>query len=186
MKKKIILFVLTGILAFSGMTVSAAEEKENRKSAALSGILDQVKEQLDQAFENIDEETAKEIFSFAKEKVAEGNLNTEEGLSKAIEDGETEFGISVDRINAQKIVDAMEKLEDMGFSGEYIVGKAEELYDEYGADFSAHMDEVVTGAVKNAVSNAAEGFFQGIRESVRGFFGNLFSGFKTGFLANNI
>lgn len=186
MKKEIILFVLAAVLAFSGLTVSAAEEKETQKSTALSGILNQVKEQLDKVFENIDEETAKEIFSFAKEKVAEGNLNTEEGLSKAIEDGEMKFGITVDRANAQKIVDAMEKLEDMGFSGEYIVGKAEELYEEYGADFSAHIEEAVTGAVKNAVSNAAEGFFRGIRESVKSFFGNLFSGFKTGFLANNI
>lgn len=177
MKKKIVLFVLMGILAFSGMRVSAAEEKEPQALTDLSGIMDQIREQLDEAFENIDEETAKEIFSFAKEKVTEGSLNTEEGLSRAIEDGEEKFGVTIDRADAQKIVDTMEKLEDMGFSGEYIVGKAEELYDEYGADFSEHVEEVVTGAVKNAVSNAVGGFFQGMWESVKSFFGNLFSGF---------
>ena len=68
----------------------------------------------------------------------------------------------------------MEKLEDMGFSAEYMVDKTESLYEEYGADFVDHVDEVVTGAVKNAASNAVNSFFGNLKKSVQNFFSNLF------------
>ena len=68
----------------------------------------------------------------------------------------------------------MEKLEALGFSAEYIVEKTESMYQEYGADFVDHVDEVVTGAVKNAASNVISSFFNGLKDSVKSFFNNLF------------
>lgn len=177
MKKKIVIAALAGMLFLSGATVNAAEGGNTQSSADLSGIMDQVKDQLSEAFENVDEETANEWFSFVKEKVTEGGLNTQEGLSQAIEEGEERFGITVDEADARQIVETMEKLEDMGFSAEYVIEKAESLYQEYGAEFVDHADEVVSGAVKNAVSNAIASFFQSIWEAIKSFFENLFSGF---------
>lgn len=177
MKKKIVIAALAGMLLLSGITVNAAEGGSAQSSADLSGIMDQVKDQLSEAFENVDEETANEWFSFVKEKVTEGGLNTQEGLSQAIEEGEARFGVTVDEADAKQIVETMEKLEDMGFSAEYVIEKAEGLYQEYGAEFVDHADEVVSGAVKNAVSNAITSFFQSIWEAIKRFFENLFNGF---------
>ena len=70
----------------------------------------------------------------------------------------------------------MEKLEDLGFSGEYVIDKAQELYNQYGADFLDHADEVIKGAVQNAVTSAADNFFHNLWESAKNFFKNLFSG----------
>lgn len=67
----------------------------------------------------------------------------------------------------------MEKLEDMGFSGEYVMEKAKELYDEHGTGFVDHIDEVVAGAVKDAVAGAASGFFSNLWESTKSFLKNL-------------
>lgn len=56
----------------------------------------------------------------------------------------------------------------------YVVEKAGSLYEEYGADFVDHADELVKGAVKNAATNAANSFWQNLKNSIKGFFANLF------------
>lgn len=177
--KKILTFmaaVLIGGCLFSGilgMNVSAAE-----KDVDISSLLGNVKEELSDALSKMDEETVKEILGFVKDKVADGSLKTEKGLTDAIAEGEKEFGVTIDKADAQKVVDTMEKLEELGFSGEYIMEKTEELYDKYGADFVDHVDEVAAGAVQEAVAEAAGGFFKSIWDSTRTFVKSLFSGVK--------
>ena len=55
-----------------------------------------------------------------------------------------------------------------------MIEKTESLYQEYGADFVDHVDEVVTGAVKNAASSAVSSFFGNLKKSVSSFFSSLF------------
>lgn len=169
MKKKIsvILFAVMALLLMMPSAVHASSQDA-------ADFVDQVKQQLSAAFEDMDDATAKEVFSFLKEKVGEGTLSSEEGLQEAIREGEEKFDVEISKEDAEKLVETMEKLEDMGFSAEYIVGKAESMYQEYGADFVNHVDEVITGAVKNAASNAISGFFGGLKESIKNFFKNLF------------
>ncbi len=169
MKKKVwvILFVSALFLFLPTMTYASSSQDA-------SDLVDQVKRQLSAAFDSMDDETAKEVFSFLKEQVEEGNLNSEEGLKDAIREGEEKFGVEVSREDAENLVDTMEKLEALGFSAEYIVEKTESMYQEYGADFVDHVDEVVTGAVKNAASNVISSFFNGLKDSVKSFFNNLF------------
>lgn len=151
--------------------VSAAEAD----GGGAADIMEQVKRQLSAVFEEVDEETANEVFSFLKEQVQEGNLSTQEGIQNAIEEGEGKFGVTISKEEAGELVAAMEKLEDLGFSPEYIIDKTQGLYQEYGNGFVEHVDEVVTGAVKNAASNAVSSFFTNLKNSVKNFFSNLFS-----------
>ena len=139
----------------------------------IGGMLGGVKDKLSEAIAGMDEGTVGEVLNFVKEKVSDGSLKTEDGLTQAIREGEEKFGVTVDRADAQKVVDTMEKLEDMGFSGEYVMEKAKELYDEHGTGFVDHIDEVVTGAVKDAVAGAASGFFSNLWESTKSFLKNL-------------
>ena len=136
-------------------------------------MLGGVKDKLSEAIAGMDEGTVGEVLNFVKEKVSDGSLKTEDGLTQAIREGEEKFGVTVDRADAQKVVDTMEKLEDMGFSGEYVMEKAKELYDEHGTGFVDHIDEVVAGAVKDAVAGAASGFFSNLWESTKSFLKNL-------------
>ena len=170
MKKKMVISVVWLFLAavLVCMPVHASE-----KDAA--GILEQIKQQLSEAFDSMDEDTAVEVFAFLKSQVSEGNLASDEGVEKAITEGEKKFGVELDEADARALVDTMEKLEDMGFSAEDVVEKAESLYGEYGAEFVDHADELVKGAVANAAQNALNSFWDNIKSSVKGFFDGLFS-----------
>lgn len=171
MKKKILVMLSAFMVLFflAPVSVHGAEDE------GASDIIGQAKQQLSAIFENIDQETAEEAFSFLKEQLKEGNLDTEEGLLEAIEEGKEKFGVEVSKEDAQNLVDTMERLEGMGFSAEYVVEKTENLYQQYGNDFVDHVDEVITGAVKNAASNALGSFFSNLADSVKNFFRNLFS-----------
>lgn len=174
MKGRIAVFLTVLFMAFTAvpMSVSANDSVSEEDT---TDLIEQVKEQLGSIFENIDQETALNTFEFLKEKIAEGNLTTEEGLSNAIEEGKERLGFEISSQDARKLVDIMEKLEDMGFSAEYVLDKTENLYQEYGTEFVDHVDEVVTGAVKNAVSDAISSFFENLANSVKSFFTGLFS-----------
>lgn len=173
MKRK--LLTLLTILAVMFMAVPAAAHAAGEISDVdASDVLTQIKQQLSAAFEEMDKETAEEVFSFLKDKLREENYASEEGLQSILKEGKEKFGVEVNREDAQKLVDAMEKLEGMGFSAEYMIEKTESLYQEYGADFVEHVDEVVTGAVKNAASSAVSSFFGNLKKSVTDFFSSLF------------
>ena len=116
-------------------------------------------------------------FSYS-EKISDGSLDSEEGLKAAIQESEEKFGITIKEADARKVVEAMQKLEDMGFSADYVLDKAEKLYDKYGADFVDHTNEIIRGAVENAVKNAAESFFSNLWQSTKNFFGGLLGGFQ--------
>lgn len=172
MKKKIftLLMVLAVMILFVPVSARASGDFSE---ADATDVLSQIKQELSTAFEEMDQETAEEVFSFLKDKLGEGDYGSEEGLQNIIEEGKDKFGVEVNKEDARKLVDAMEKLEGMGFSAEYVVSKTESLYQEYGAGFVDHVDEVVKGAVKNAASNAVSSFFDNLKKSVKDFFSNL-------------
>ena len=157
--------------------ISVMEVKAAGESVIdIGSLLGDVKDKISEAVSKLDTETVKEMFDFVEEKLRDGSLKTEEGLADAVQEGEDKFGITISEADAKKVVETMEKLESMGFSGEYVLEKAETLYDKYGADFVEHADELIAGAVEDAVAGAAESFFQNLWESTKNFFQNLFSG----------
>ena len=176
--KKIFLWMMTLFLSVSiiinvpYLPVCASEES----SIDIDELLGDVGEKLSNALSGMDDETAGEIFEFVKEKVQDGSLKSEDGIKKAISEGEEKFGVDISEADAKRIVETMEKLEDLGFSGEYVIDKAQELYNQYGADFLDHADEVIKGAVQNGVTSAADNFFHNLWEAAKNFFKNLFSG----------
>lgn len=175
MKKRISAILLAFSIFFLMLPASVHATEAEPSDKAASDVLSQIKQQLAAVFEYVDQETAEEVFSFLKEKIQEGSLHSEEGIGKAIEEAKEKFGVEISREDAQNLVDAMDKLEGMGFSAEYVLDKAGNLYKQYGADFVDHVDEVVTGAVKNAASNAVNSFFENLKKSIKDFFGSLFS-----------
>ena len=114
------------------------------------------------------------LIAYIKEKVANGELETDEDIRAAVEEGEERFGVSLTNEEVQRIVDLMNKLEGMGLNSDYLISQAEKLYNKYGADIVNHADEAISEAVSDAVTNAAGGFFQSIKNSVKDFFSNIF------------
>lgn len=173
-------FMMKVLVLMMGCSIAAAvpvmETKASEESNVDIGeLLGDVKDKISEAVSGMDTETVKEVFGFLEEKVQDGSLESEEGLSSAIQEGENKFGVTISEKDAKKVVETMEKLEDLGFSGEYILEKSEELYDKYGAGFVDHTDEVIAGAVGDAATRAAGNFFSNLLDSVKNFWGNLFS-----------
>ncbi len=173
-KGGIAVFLMVLLIGFVWVSMPAAAS-ENTSDGDITDVTDQVKELFGAVFENIDQEKASGVFAFLKEKIAQGDLTTEEGLSNAVEEGKEKFGVEISAADAKELVETMEKLEGMGFSAEYVLDKTEDLYKEYGEEFVDHVDEVLTTAVKNAVSGAVTAFFENLAGSVKNFFTGLFS-----------
>ena len=98
-----------------------------------------------------------------------------------IEEGEEKFDTQIDEETVKKMVETMEKLEKMGFSAETVIDKAQKLYEDYGADFVDHVDELVKDAVKDAAQNAAESILQNVKNSAKAFFSRISNSFKKSF-----
>ena len=114
MKKKLLTFLM--ILTVIFMAVPAAAQAAGEISdGETADLLTQIKQQLSAAFEEMDQETAEEVFSFLKDKFREENYASEEGLQSILKEGKEKFGVEVNKEDARKLVDAMERLEDMGF-----------------------------------------------------------------------
>ncbi len=165
------------IFMWRALPAQAMDTSDDGTLPDVERLLAEVEQRVSKAFSKLDSEKAGEIFDFVKEKAKNGGLKTEDGLKAAIEEAEEKFGVTVDRDVAGQVVAVMEKLENIGFSGEEIVDKARGLYDTYGADFVSHANEAFTQAVEETVENAVERFFEnlwsGIKTSVRNFFENL-------------
>lgn len=119
-------------------------------------------------------EEIEKLFAYIKQKAADGELETEEDILAAIEEGENEFGVVLSEEEVQKITGTINKLSSMGLDSEYLISQAEKLYDKYGEDIVNHADEAISEAVSGAVNNAAKGFFESIKDSVKEFWNNLF------------
>ena len=167
-----VLLTLALIVLFVPLPVHASNESN------VSDAVEQIKEQLGDVFENMDQETAGELFRFLKEKIAEGKLDSKEGIQDMIEEGEEKFDTQIDEETVKKMVETMEKLEKMGFSAETVIDKAQKLYEDYGADFVDHVDELVKDAVKDAAQNAAESILQNVKNSAKAFFSRISNSFK--------
>ena len=161
------------------VTAQAADTAKSTESMDAEELPGDVKEKISDAVAEMDPKTVKEIFQFVSEKLSDGSLDTEDGLKAAIQESEEKFGITIKEADARKVVEAMQKLEDMGFSADYVLNKAESLYDKYGADFVDHTNEIIKGAVENAVKNAAESFFSNLWQSTKNFFSGLLGCFRT-------
>lgn len=177
-KRKILVLGLAGLLSAACFGVLclpvSATEYDFDESLDIEGLLSDVEEKVSEALSKIDKEEMNEIFDFVKEKVTDGSFESEEGMKAAIAEAEEKFDVSIDVSVAKQVVEVMEKLEDMGFSGEEIVNKAEKLYDTYGADFLNHANEMFAEAVEEAVENAVTSFFSNLWEDIKTSVSNLF------------
>ena len=177
--KKILGFFVFGIAVVFGVTLWGRVSSEAKSVGVfqLTQMFSDMEEGIAGALENADSEQVKEMFDFVRDKISGGSLGTEEGLSVAIAEGEERFGVAIDKDSARQVVQVMERLEDMGFSGEEMIDRAKGLYEEYGADFMEHMKDEFAEAVEQAVSDAADDFWNNLVNTVKEIPQNLAEGF---------
>lgn len=168
---------ISGTAALIG-AVKAYEKMEGTtiSDASLSSALDELitTGELAEAAENVNSEEIEQLIAYIKEKVANGELETDEDIRAAVKEGEEKFGVTLTEEEIQKIITLMNKLEGMGLDSGYLISQAEKLYNKYGADLVNHADEAISEAVSDAVSSAAGSFWESVKSSVKEFWNNLF------------
>lgn len=168
---------ISGTAALIG-AVKAYEKMEGTtiSDVSLSNALNELitTGELAEAAKGVSNEEIEQLIAWLKEKVAKGELDSDEDIRTAVKEGETKFGVDLTESEVQRILDLMNKLESMGLNSEYLLSQAEKLYNKYGADLVAHADEAISEAVSEAVSNAADGFFQSIKKTVKDFWNSIF------------
>lgn len=169
---------ISGTAALIG-AVKAYEKMEGTtiSDTSLSNALNELitTGELAEAAKNVSSGEIEQLIAWLKEKVAKGELDSDEDIRKAVEEGEAKFGVSLTDEEVQRILNLMNQLESVGLNSEYLLSQAEKLYNKYGTDLVAHADEAISEAVSNAVSDAADGVWQNIKKSVKDFWNSLFN-----------
>lgn len=160
MKKIIVMFVALVFLFGAGITVQA-ESKEG--TTVVSDLLELVK---DRSSEEIDE-----LIEFIKEKLAAGDLETDQDIQDAIEEGEERFQVALTEEEKQKILDVMHKIKELGLDPEKLLDQAKELYHKFGDELIGNAEQAVKQSFKDSVSN----FFTDFGNRIKDFCVNLFS-----------
>lgn len=210
MKKKSYIaavIVLTLTLLVQPVTVyaagQAAEEKRMGESlAAQNETADdggaETETDSQSASHSLSNEELSELLDFVKEKWDAGELEGEDAIRKAIEEGEAQFGVVLQDSVKDQIADSMQKLDALGLDHDAVVGLAKKLYQEHGDKIAESFQEIyeeyadeltdsvekaiarqvvepAKEAAKAAVENTAKTFWQDLKNSVISFFRNIFS-----------
>ncbi|MBD5544682.1 MAG: DUF1002 domain-containing protein [Lachnospiraceae bacterium] len=120
------------------------------------------------ANKSMSNEDVEALVAFIKEKIAAGELETEDDIRKAISDGEETFDVSLSDSDKEQIVQVMLKVKQLNLDPNMLLDQAAGLYDKYGDDIVNHLqDEGFFDSLGN--------FFQNLGKSIGSFFSELFS-----------
>ncbi len=112
-------------------------------------------------------EEVEALVAYIKGKIANGELENEDDIRKAIAEGQEKFGVTLTEDEIQQIVDVMLKIKALGLDPNMLLDQAQDLYEKFGDDFVNHLDE---GGFFNSVGS----FFTEAGKAIGDFFTNLF------------
>ena len=161
-----------GILLI-GFVMMVGRNYATRSDHRNEGLIDatkQIKQTLSDNIENIDSEKVTKAIDDLKERSKNGELDSATKVRDAVKETGREMGIEITDDAAGAISDAVDQLEDMGFSTETLIEETEEVYKKYGEDFLDHMEEAFIEASKEAAGNTAEQIWDSVEDTVRQMF----------------
>lgn len=115
--------------------------------------------------ENIgDSEKVEELIALVKQEVLENNLATKEDIKEAIEAASNSLELNLSEEDKQKIVDLMDKINDLDLDIESIKNQAKELYDKL-----SKLD-IDTEGLSSSIGDKLAKIFEGIVNFIRNLF----------------
>ena len=131
---------------------------------------------------SLDDETFSAVVEFIKEKWDAGELETQEDIREAIQEGEREFDFDLNQEAEDMIVSAVEAVQKLGLDSDALSKKAKELYDTYGDSIVENAEKVlkeqIVDPAKEAMTEtakaAAKNFWTDLKNSVVNFVKNIF------------
>lgn len=155
-------FEITGTAALVGaMRAYSALTGETISSASMDTAVNELVVTSQMAQEgNISADDVEQLMAFVKAKVVEENLNNEEAISKAIDQGASELGITVTEQEKESIISLMKKINDLDLDLDSMKSQAKDLFnklEDMGID-----------------KEKAKSFFQKIVDALTEFFKDIF------------
>ncbi len=102
-----------------------------------------------------------ELIAYVKAKVVEEGLDNDEAISKAIDEGAKEVGVTLTDDQKQQIIDLMKKINDLDLNIDSMKAQAQDLFNKL-EDMGIDKEQ-------------AKGFFQKVIQSLKDFFSGLFN-----------
>lgn len=102
-----------------------------------------------------------ELIAYVKAKVVEDGLDNDEAISKAIDDGAKEVGVTLTDDEKQQIIDLMKKINNLDLNIDSMKAQAQDLFNKL-EDMGIDKEQ-------------AKGFFQKVIQSLKDFFSGLFN-----------
>ncbi|MDD5999298.1 MAG: DUF1002 domain-containing protein [Lachnospiraceae bacterium] len=153
-------FEITGTAALVGAMkaysdLTGEEVSEESMDAAVNELV--VTSQMAQ---DIDSDDVEQLMAFVKAKVVEEGLNNDEAISKAIDEGAKELGISVTDEEKQTIISLMKKISKLDLNIDSMKEQAKDLFNKL-EDMGIDKEQ-------------AKNFFQKIIDALQSFFNSIF------------
>lgn len=174
-RKWIVMTCLCLVIFLGGRSgiVTEAKEKDTK--------VESVTEDMGSLLKELDSSEVKKLISFARDQVEKGNWDTQEGIDKAIEEGEKEFKISLTKEEKEKIHSVVKKIKGLRLSPEFILDQAEKIYEKYGKELTEDaasageriMDET-KDKIQEEVKKSVKDYFAQMVGRVKGFFQGIF------------
>ncbi len=114
-------------------------------------------------------EEIEQLVAYIKAKLAAGELETDEDIRKAIDEGQKKFDVTLTDDDVNKIIDVMQKIKKLGLDPEALLNQAQDLYKKFGNDVVNHTEDII----KQSVSDSVKSYFNQMSDRVKDFFKNL-------------
>ena len=138
--KKLMIVVLVIIVMLAGVILYKSglkyTEKTDELKTSVSNTVETAKDEIEKIIENFD------ITASDKSDIS---FPTEAG---------------------DKIAQALEGLEELGFSTDQILAKAEEIYEKYGEQYVEHLEEEFTQMATEAAEASVKRFMESVKETI--------------------
>ncbi len=115
-------------------------------------------------------EAEQEYLKQIGERLASGELDSEEAILEEIESAEKEFDFSLTEKQKETIVSLGLKLQKLGLNSEEIAAAAEKVLEKYGDRIKESAGEAIQ---ENIVEPAKEAVKEGTKSAVKHFFGEM-------------
>jgi uncharacterized protein YpuA (DUF1002 family) len=121
----------------------------------------------------MDDEKVGKLFDFLKQKSDAGELETDDQIRSAIDEGSSQLGIEISDDQKKEILQAFQTLRGMGLSTDQIVEQARQFVEKYGVENFKGTGKDIEKAVQSAVKETAKDTGRQIRSNILQMFRNL-------------
>lgn len=153
-------FEITGTAALVGAMKAYAElTGEEISEASMDTAVNELVV-TSQMAQDIESEDIEELIAFVKAKVVEEGLDNEDTISKAIDEGASQLGITITEEEKKTIISLMKKISELDLDIDSMKKQAKDLFNKL-EDMGIDKEQ-------------AKGFFQKIINAIQDFFNSIF------------